>query len=621
MAHVHASERLSISLDHVPYAADLAGYSRTTVPLLREQRDQSGEAGEQSLNQEMWLRSQTDWSHGAGQEFLDNADSDRLRFNTSSGIDPWVKGKASLLPLTEEKSGALTFTDTIMKIIGDYMYVAEGTELYYSNTFANATPIWSQVTAIAGSHPIKDFDSDGTSVFIAYGASSAAKKASVGSTTVPGSFGSETPDFIKVIGGRLIFFDANTVKEINASGAHAGSALDYSIEHSGWTWKDACSGPTGVYLAANGAETGAVYFTSIGLSDGLLESPQQVAELPRGEQINSILSYGGLLVLATSKGLRLAAMDSQSGGISFGPVVDNAGAVHGLAVDKRFVWFGAASGQVYRADLSTFTDTLVPAWASDVVSVGGSPGIVDWIARDNNKTFFADSVNGVYGPESAGVLVASGTLTVGNVRWNSQFNKVLRSIEVRSEPTLALGDDVAYDEASYNYDDADALFDGLGEPVSGTIKVLITPDTGISLPELTMANKVSQNPTYSISESYTLKITLERDASSTTAGPNLEAWQIRAFPSPTRVDEIIVPILLFSRVATSRGQGATHQQDPHALYTALRAQMIAKAALLYEEGSHSEEVVIDQISMKPEQLSRDGDWWEGVITLRLLTMP
>ena len=49
--------------------------------------------------------------------------------------------------------------------------------------------------------------------------------------------------------------------------------------------------------------------------------------------------------------------------------------------------------------------------------------------------------------------------------------------------------------------------------------------------------------------------------------------------------------------------------------------MIAKSALLYEEGSHSEEVVVDQISVKPEQLSTDGDWWEGVITLRLLTMP
>lgn len=621
MAHVHASERLSISLDHVSYAADLAGYSRTTVPLLREQRDQSSEAGEQSLNQEMWYRSQTDWSHGAGQEFLDNVDSDRLRFNTSSGIDPWVKGKASLLPLTEEKSGAATFTDSIMKIIGNYMYVAEGTELYYSLDFADATPTWSQVTAIAGSHTITDFDSDGITVFIAYGSARTAASTPVGVTTQPTTFAaSHSPDIIKVVGGRLIFLDGATVDEIDAGGAHTGAALQSTITHVGWTWKTACTGPAGVYLAAN-SDTGAIYFCSIRLADGLLDEPQQVAELPRGEHINSMLFYGGLLVLATSKGLRLAAIDSQSGGVSFGPVVDNAGAIYGLAVDKRFVWFGAASGQVYRADLSTFTDTLVPAWASDVVSVGGSPGIVDWIARDDDKTFFADSVNGVYGPESAGVLVASGTLTVGNVRWNSQFNKVLRSIEVRSEPTLAITGGIDYDEALYDYDDADLFFDGLGEPVSGTVKVLITPDTGTSLPELTMVNKVAQNPTYSISESYTLKITLERDASSTTAGPNLEAWQIRAFPSPTRVDEIIVPILLFSRVATSRGQGATHQQNPHAVYAALRAQMIAKAALLYEEGSHSEEVVIDQISMKPEQLSRDGDWWEGVITLRMLTMP
>jgi hypothetical protein len=618
MAHTHVPERLNVSLNHVLYSADLTGYSRTTVPLLREQRDQSGEAGEESLNKEMWYRSQTDWSHGAGQEFLDNPDSDRLRFNTSSGVDPWTKGKVSLLPVTQEKSGSLTFTNTIMKIIGDYMYVAQGAALYYSSDFSNATPTWATVTAIGGDHTITDFDSDGTSVFVAYGSSSPVKKASVGATTVPGSFGSENPTYLKVVGGRLIFFENNVVKEIDASGAVATGALNYTIVHAGSGWVGAASGPTGVYLAANGAGTGSIYFSSIAAADGLLDTPQQVADLPRGEAINSILSYGGLLVLGTSKGLRLAVIDSQSGGVSFGPVVDNAGAVYGLAADKRFVWFGGGSGQVYRADLSVFTDVLVPAWASDVVSVGGSPGIVDWIGRHDGKTFFADSVNGVYGPEAAGVLVPSGTLTVGTIRWNSQFDKVLRSIEVRSEPTLAITGTVVYDSAS-KYDEE--FYDGLASPVSGTVKVLLTPDTGTSLTELTMVNGVPQNPVYSLSSSYTLKITLERDAASTTAGPSLESWQVRAFPSPVRVDEIILPLLMFTRVATSRGQGAAHQQNPHSIYTELRSLMIAKSALLYEEGSHSEEVVVDQISVKPEQLSTDGDWWEGVITLRLLTMP
>ena len=76
------------------------------MPTLREQRDTSNEAGEQRLNTQFWARSQTDWARGAGQEYFDNDDSDRRRFNTSSGIDPWTKGQVSLLPGCEDKGNS-----------------------------------------------------------------------------------------------------------------------------------------------------------------------------------------------------------------------------------------------------------------------------------------------------------------------------------------------------------------------------------------------------------------------------------------------------------------------------------------------------------------------------------
>ena len=615
----HAAERLPVTIDGRSYLIETEGYSRTTVQTLREQRDTSSEAGEQRLNTQFWVRSQTDWSYGAGQEYFDNDDSDRRRFYTSSGIDPWTKGQVSLLPICEDKGN--TGDDVIMKVFTsgstDYMYVASGTNLYYATNFDTASPTWSTVTALASPKTITDFTSDGTSIFIAYGSARHLAKTGIGSTTQPSSLGSSEPDKLRYVGGRLIELDGNTIEELAANGSVLGSA-SFSLIH-GSVWEDVCVGPVGLYAAANSNDTGSLYFLAAG-SDGAITSPQQVADLPRGETINAITSYGGLLIIATSKGLRVAAMN-QDASVTYGPVIDNGGAAYSLATDDRFVWFGTANGQVYRADLSVFTDTLVPAWATDVVSTGSTPGNVTWVARVDGETFFVDVANGVQGHAASGDRVASGTLTVGDVRWNSQFDKSLRQVEVRASPTLAVTGTQSYEQSGETYDDADLVYNGVATPVQGTIKVTFTPDTGIDLSVLTLTDRAPKTVDYSLSDKYTVKFTLERDSSATTAGPNLESWQLLAFPAPTRIDEIVLPVVMKKRVASSRGMGAAAQQDPQGEYDALRALMVAKQVVTYQEGSRSDSVVIDQMSMSAEQLSADGDWWEGTMTLRILTVP
>ena len=615
----HAAERLPVTINGRSYLIETEGYSRTTVQTLREQRDTSEEAGENRLNTQFWVRSQTDWSYGAGQEYFDNTDSDRRRFYTSSGIDPWTKGQVSLLPICEDKGN--TGNDVIMKVFTggstDYMYVASGTNLYYSQDFDTASPTWNTVTALGTPATITDFTSDGTTVFIAYGSARHMAETDVGSTDQPQSLGSSEPDKLRYVGGRLIELDANTIEELAANGSVLGSAT-FSLTH-GSVWEDVCVGPVGLYAAANSNDTGSLYFLAAG-SDGAITSPQQVADLPRGETINAIESYGGLLIIATSKGLRVAAMN-QDASVSYGPVIDNGGAAYSLATDDRFVWFGTANGQVYRADLSVFTDTLVPAWATDVVSTGSTPGNVTWVARVDGETFFVDVANGVQGHAASGDRVASGTLTVGDVRWNSQFDKSLRQVEVRASPTLAVTGTQSYEQSGETYDDADLVYNGVATPVQGTVKVTFTPDTGIDLSVLTLTDRAPKTVDYSLSDKYTVKFTLERDSSSTTAGPNLESWQLLAFPAPTRIDEIVLPVVMRKRVASSRGMGAAVQQDPQGEYDALRALMVAKQVVTYQEGSRSDTVVIDQMSMSVEQLSADGDWWEGTMTLRILTVP
>ena len=633
---VHRAERLPVTLtidaDARSYNIDVDQYRRTTIPTLREQRDTSDEPGEQSISSQFWLRSQTDWSFGAGHTFYDHANSNRGRFSASSGVDVWTEGQISLLPICESKNDTFAWTDVKMKMLGSYMYVAQGTNLYFSNSFnsADADVNWSTVTALASPQTITDIASDGTNVFIAYGSNRAVATVAVGSTSQPSSLGSHTPDFIRIVGGRLFFLDGSNIAEIASNGNKVSGSIDHDLPHAG-TWVTVCSGPVGFYAAENTNNTGSIKFISVAAADGLLDEPQQVAELPRGEEINDMVSYAGILAIATTKGLRIAAMDAGSGSVTYGPVIDDVGEVHSLAADERFVWFGGGSGKVYRADLSRFTETLVPAWAADIVSVkdstsGGAdatPSTVSFIARALGKTYFVDVANGVQGEKSTGELVASGTLTVGDVSWNSQFDKVLRNIEIRYAPSSLSSTNNEYSESGVEYSGSSTQYAGASSSAGGSITATVTNDENVSVTTGNLVNKTPTNITTlvpELSEAFKVQLNLTRD-SVVTAGPIIESWKIKAFPAPTRVDEIILPIILKTRVATSRGRGSAIGYDTKAEYNALKTAMANREVITYQEGSQTDTCVIDQIAMSAEKLSDDGNWWEGVCTLRLLTVP
>jgi hypothetical protein len=145
----------------VPYKFDVAvagrGYmldreylSQTpmisSIRATRTQGDGSNEPGEQSLNPEdLWRRSQQSWHFGAGQTYLDREDSNRRRFRSSKGINPWVEGKLSLLNGTTQ-SLAATGTVLPMVVAGSRLYAADGATLKYTTDLSS----WSTVTGTSG---------------------------------------------------------------------------------------------------------------------------------------------------------------------------------------------------------------------------------------------------------------------------------------------------------------------------------------------------------------------------------------------------------------------------------------------------------------------------------------
>ena len=123
------------------------------------------------------------------------------------------------------------------------------------------------------------------------------------------------------------------------------------------------------------------------------------------------------------------------------------------------------------------------------------------------------------------------------------------------------------------------------------------------------------------SVSYKFVLTIGRDSADDTKAPIVEDWLTTCIATPSRVDEIIAPIVLRRQVLTSRNSGAPATYDSNEVFTTLRQRMEAGVTVTYKEGNRTENVTIERLSMQPERLSDDGSWWEGTLVVRLLTVP
>ena len=639
------AESLPVELNGISYLIDTAAYRRATVPVARQQRDNSKEPGENTLDTTgAWVRSQTDWSYGAGQLYLDNEDSDRRRFYSSTGIDIWTRGQITLLP-TAETPGALPATSFIAgEILVDrvvqsstgteFLYCANGLTLSYTSDPLSGSPTWA--TAFTSGTTITSFTSDGQYIYVSSAGATLPERLTIGTATGSWPGTAEDVNLISVAAGRLIGTKDNSIYELDAAGAKASSSLDYSLPLANSEWVDIEACPNGIYAAVNTDHTGTIYYIGVSSSAGTLLTPIIAGSLPRNESINAILSYGPVLCLATSQGFRTALIDTQSNGITIGPVIDTGGEAYSLEADGRFVWWGTAYGTIYRADLTRFTDTLVPAYASDLVSSVSAiaTDLVGSMTRVNNagtpKMFFgvkkAATAAVLQNESKTGVKLATGSLIAGEITWSTVVPKLLRSGIIDLDRSQFENLTTAYRTATA-YNDSDNTYN-LGPATSvaaGEIRLTATNNANVSSTLLDMDTQIPQ--TFDFGEStdtaisFDLTATLLRAVSDTTVAPILHDWQLTAVAVPRRIDEIIIPIVLRQSVLTARNSGAPASFVAGNTFSALRTLMENGTAVAYTEGTRNDTVTVERLEMQPERLSDDGSWWEGTLLARLLTVP
>jgi hypothetical protein len=387
---------IDVQVDRVPFwlaVATDAPYQRETAPFQRQQIDQQPEAGEQSLAG-WWTRSQMSFQFGAGLDYLDTISrpqpEDRLRFHTSRNVDCWTPGVIRRLNGTTLTRSApssepvhLFVTDT-----ADSVLLVRETAVEFWNGTSWTSVDWSAT-------PIRAVACDGASYYVA--TETAVRKGAVtgGATTVVYNLpGTTVPMQLGWVKQRLMLGHGAAVYELDTAASSAAlPTAKYTHPVSSWTWTAFVEGPTAILGAGYAGLSSGVFSFSLEDVSGTPTLGPGVATvtLPAGERVMSALQYvGSLLVLGTSRGVRVCPFDTFYGSVSLGPLsVESETPVTALGGFDRYIWAGttvAAETSLVRLDLSAPLDQLGHyAWAPDLVF----PDDGTWTEDVTSITFFS----------------------------------------------------------------------------------------------------------------------------------------------------------------------------------------------------------------------------------------
>jgi hypothetical protein len=594
-----------VSIDGKPYALDLNNpmggnlYRRDSVALLRTQADSARTAGESSVSPEIfWRRSFDSWHQGTGQTHADRETSSPYRFRRSKGMDVWDKGELKALNDVAlcNGSGENTIGTPSGSIglisAGSRLYAFNGDKVYY--TTGGAAPwLWTAVTGTPTGTSVNYIDSDGKNVFIAYPSAIWKTDTSISSATSFASAPSGTTWYgVGIRKGKLFSSGLNGILyEIRNNGSHV-AVIDKS--NRGFNWQGAASVGGYLYFGGYLGDKSVIYKSTL-TAEGVDLAPGIAAgELPDGEVVTHLGDYLGYLIIGTSKGVRFANTDAQ-GYITIGGLIETGQPVYCTEGQDRFVWFGwgnydAISSGLGRMDLSEFTATLTPAYASDLMAgwpaletgsaspIAASPvlGNVTSVVTFGGNRVFTVSGKGVYAETSAKVKIAN--LETGLISHGIIDNKYAAFLDGRTQPFTA--GNVMKLSYSVNSDDYE---------VSGSLKTEGSVYTGEFF-----VGKQNRNIEVQVTFGDIVVDGLLG------ADVNCTGFMVRSYPAPKRVSKFSVPILLFDMVNQADREWSG---NPGADFQFLLNLHKSQLPFTFQEGEVSYTVVMDDFQWLPEKRS------------------
>lgn len=600
---------MPVSIDGRSYKVIPADVRIRTLPTVRPGQD-AGEPSENSLNNEgLWRRSQVDWSLGAGQTWLDDGDdSDRHRFRTSVGIDPWTRRLLQLHHDATTAHAAAGSGDGLVTNCAGVLVVVDGAQVLRDTTGTGASLTSLATLAAAG----LDLAFDGAWCYVA--TASGLYRFDPTSGAAPTVWCAQACERVGYALGRLIIAHLTELFEVSAAGA-ATSVFDHT--NAAHSWVDIVEAPQGIYAAGGTDGRGGVWVITEDPDTGGLRPPIFAGGLEDGETILCADYAGGFLTLGTSIGLRLAQIGAGLGGgtdLSIGAAIEVDGGVTAIETFRQFAWFSLSDFDFERPDgtveqwrtglgrarLGRFTsaDGFVPAWASDLMigtATASVRGVIQSIATtsDDRRAFWIEDVGLVV---EADELVADGTLLAGRFSHATTDHKVMVGGKLRHEPlhgSAAL--DVVLDSVA---------------------RIAVTTSTAAEATESSSTAAVV-NRLYEWAEPI---ITLTRSDTDHTAGPQLIRWSLVSLPAPTAVEELILPVELKTYLSAGSDDQASAPVNTLQELSYFRTLRRANRVFPVLVGALPFVCRLDRLEVQPAQWNDDRSWFEGLVVLRLLTV-
>ena len=581
-----------VSIDGRPYMLDTASgrYARTFEARLRDSVDQAEIPGETSINpQGLWRRGQTSWHFGFNQKYGDLPDSNVQRFNDSLGVDVWTEGELTLLDDTKV-SLSTTGTNLYLAVVGDELFCSDGSNVKYTTDAFASSPTWTSV-AVGGT--VRGLVSQGEDAFVTVagtGTGNGVRRIDGGTKGVfPISWGVEFGAIDYVKGRLLVGANASSKFWIDPLGNNPSATFTHPDGNFRWT--GFASGQNAIYCAGSSGKKSMVYKVGLNASGGT-DVPIVAAELPIGEQITSLSSYLGFILIGTNEGFRYATPDADAS-LVVGQTISTPHPVLSADGHQEYVWVGftnytSEKTGIGRVDLSHFVDVNVPASAPDLMYTG--QGAVQSVTTIDLKQVFTVSGVGVVVQDTAN-LVSEGFCETGTWRWGIPDPKFLAFFDLEYE---TLNGEIAVDFA---YDGGNYSSLGSATEQASISRTMTGPDTQFREAKF--------------------KVTLKRDSATTTEGPVLGRWQARAVPSPSRSELFQVPVMLHQRINRFNRE---YSVDVNFELEKLRDLIHNPRIINYQEGNEVYRCIVESVEWTPVDQPNDDFIFDGTATVTLRSL-
>lgn len=287
-----------------------------------------------------------------------------------------------------------------------------------------------------------------------------------------------------------------------------------------------------IYISGYSGIQSNIYKFTLNTSGAMptLTSAITAAELPVGETTFKISYYLGYMSIGTNKGMRVAQVSDQDGSIAYGPLLfESTQPVYDFAFRDKYIWAATGvDGQagLTRVNLGTEISQLVFAYVWDVYDPDDTLGHYTTTCAfmgDTDRIAFCNAGNGSDGTiyiQSDSVLMPSGYLRTGFIRYNTLENKIFKLVQPRIDTTFGAFDmySISAEEVEYNI----GTF-AQGDPV---------PEVNVNYP-------IGAN------QYIAFKFELFRDSTDSTLGPLFTGYQVKSLAAIPRQRLIQYPVMCY----------------------------------------------------------------------------